>query len=543
MTIKRIDAGLYRRMLCSAAAALQERKDEINRLNVFPVPDGDTGSNMFLTLDTVRNVPLQDSSLAAYSEATAKAVMRAARGNSGVILSLFFRGMASAFAGHEAADSLLLTKAFRSGSQAARNAVMKPVEGTILTVMKDCTDFETSSVSDDVTAVLQQISALARESLKKTPELLPALKKAKVVDSGGFGFTVVVEGMLKALSGESFGESSFLYEDIPNSRADFSVFSNDEIAFSFCTECLINRGENTAQTAIDGLHSFLDGLGDSVVLVYDDEIVKVHVHTNEPMTVLEKMMALGVPQFIKVENMRQQHSSLVTSYEQKEAEKETLQDACAVIAVANGDGLHDLFMELGASYTVSGGQSMNPSASDFLKAIKAVNSRRVIILPNNSNVILAAKQAAEMSEHIQVDVLNTVTIPQGISAMIAFDPSANQEDNITSMTSAKDTVKSFSVTRAVKNAEINGVKVRRRQFIGLVDKSLKYAENSLDECLIRFTEDIGDREIITLYYGKGIKREQAERHADMLRAHLGAEKQVTVVCGRQAVYHYLISAE
>lgn len=542
MNTTTIDAALYRRMLCAAAAALQAKKNEVNRLNVFPVPDGDTGTNMHLTMDAARNAAGED--LSACAEAAAKAVMRAARGNSGVILSLFFRGMAASLAGQEAANSAQLLAGFRSGADAARKAVMKPVEGTILTVMRECAEFEPADPEQPVETTLQTVLTLAQASLKRTPELLPTLKKAGVVDSGGYGFTIVVSGMLAALTGEAVntGEAD-AQETEYAADADFAAFSEEDITFSFCTECLINRKDGIPEEEIDALRPFLNELGDSLVLVADNEIVKVHVHTNEPMTVLSRMLEFGVPQFIKVENMRQQHNALVTSAEQSRPKAEPLKEACGVVAVANGDGLRDLFKELGVGYVIAGGQSMNPSAEDFLKAIKALRCSRVILLPNNSNIVLAARQAAELAEGVQVDVLPTVTIPQGISAMLGFDSAMEQEELLENMNSLRESVTTLAVTRAAKDADIDGVRVLRKQYIGLVDNKLAYSTDTLEACLTALAEQIGDKEIITLYYGKSVKEKQAMAHAELLRSLLSPDQEVSVISGKQPIYDYLISAE
>lgn len=536
MDILTIDACIYRRMLCAAAAELQAKREEINDLNVFPVPDGDTGSNMSLTLEGVKSVSADARGLGEFAEAAAKAAMRSARGNSGVILSLFFRGMAEAFAGHESADTSLLIKAFEKGSESARKAVMKPVEGTILTVMRECTKFDADSTPESINAALANISRQAVEILKKTPEMLPALKRAKVVDSGGYGFTAVVAGMIKAVDGDAADE-------IPSfgtvANADFSAFSDDEITFSFCTECLVNKDESVPDNVLDELRAFLADIGDSVVFIADDEIVKVHVHTNDPMAVLSRMFALGTPQIIKVENMRQQHNAIVTEAEQKQQ----LSDTCGVIAVANGDGLRDLFMELGAKNMIAGGQSMNPSADDFLKAIKALHCRRVILLPNNPNIVLTAQQAAAIAQGVQVEVVRSVTVPQGIAAMIAFSESADMDENTANMSAALSEVKTLSVTQAVKNAEIGSISVRRKQYIGLIDNRLFCAENSMEDCLLCLADEIRDRDIITVYCGKSVKKTEGESTAKLLKTVLGPDAEVSVVYGKQPIYRYIISAE
>lgn len=540
-----IDAELFSRMLCCGAASLQARKEEVNRLNVFPVPDGDTGSNMFLTIDSVRSISAGKLDLSAYAASAAKATMRSARGNSGVILSLFFRGMADAFAGHKTADTKLLIDAFRSGAESARNAVMKPVEGTILTVMRECTVFGESDFPKNIDGAIAGISKLAVETLKKTPDMLPALKKANVVDSGGFGFTIIIDGMIEALKGkkpEEIAERE-VGADVAETRtdADFAAFSDEDIKFGFCTECLINRKEGIPEKQVNDLRPFLNDLGDSIVLVADDEIVKVHVHTNEPMKVISRMMEFGEPHFIKVENMRQQHSAIVTASEQNE--QPVLKDEYGIITVANGDGLKNLFTELGVGYVIAGGQSMNPSTDDFLKAIRALNCRKVILLPNNSNIVLAAKQAANLAEEYEVSVVKTTTIPQGVSALLAFNPDASPEENVEGMTMAAESVLTLSIARAVKSATVNDISVRKRQFIGIVNNDLFCAANSVSECMTMLAEEIGDREIITIYYGKGITATEAEKTADVLRGLLSPRCDVTVVQGKQPIYHYIISAE
>jgi DAK2 domain fusion protein YloV len=540
-----IDAELFSRMLCCGAASLQARKEEVNRLNVFPVPDGDTGSNMFLTIDSVRSISVGKLDLSAYAAAAAKATMRSARGNSGVILSLFFRGMADAFAGHKTADTKLLIDAFRSGAESARNAVMKPVEGTILTVMRECTIFGESDFPKNIDGAIAGISKLAVETLKKTPDMLPALKKANVVDSGGFGFTIIIDGMIAALKGVSPDEIAEREAgaDAPETRtdADFAAFSDEDIKFGFCTECLINRKEGIPEKQVNDLRPFLNDLGDSIVLVADNEIVKVHVHTNEPMKVISRMMEFGEPHFIKVENMRQQHSAIVTANEQES--QPALRDEYGIVTVANGDGLKNLFTELGVGYVIAGGQSMNPSTDDFLKAIRSLGCRKVILLPNNSNIVLAAKQAANLAEEFEVSVVKTTTIPQGVSALLAFNPDASPEENVESMTMAAESVLTLSIARAVKSATVNDISVRKRQLIGIVNNDLFCAANTVAECLTMLAEEIGDREIITIYYGKGISAAEAEKTADIMRGLLSPRCDVTVVPGKQPIYHYIISAE
>lgn len=553
MTITKIDGLLYRRMLCGAAQALQNKKEEINSLNVFPVPDGDTGTNMFMTIDAVRTVDRSGiSHLGRYAELSAKDMMRAARGNSGVILSLFFRGVAKTFAGHDSADAMLLVAAFRTGAEEARKAVLKPVEGTILTVMRECCSNHTAGAEESLDSLLDSLYDAAYETLKKTPEMLPALKRAKVVDSGGYGFTSLLDGMKRAL----FDEEGTPEPDAPavvsgyhvsasqttNDEADFNDYSADEIKFAFCTECLLNRFPGVSDNKIKSMRSFLAGIGDSVVMTEDDEIIKVHVHTNEPLNVLGRLSKLGDIQFSKIENMKSQHERL-TDGSGRGADNEEPLRPYAILTVSNGAGLGDVFRELGADVIIAGGQSMNPSTDDFLKALKNFPAERAIILPNNSNIVLTALQAARLAEGVEVEVVKSVTIPQGISALISFDRDATLKENVENMTSAMSAVKTLTITNAVKGMNGEKLNVRKNQIIGIVDNELKYAADTLDECLVSLAAEIADREIITIYYGKGIKPEEAEHTAAVLAEALGPGHDIMTVCGNQPVYPYIISAE
>lgn len=545
MAIEKIDAVLYHRMVCTGANALQAQKEDVNRLNVFPVPDGDTGSNMFMTLEAVRTLGTPKGDLGEEAKAVAKAVMRAARGNSGVILSLFFRGVAQSFDGKKEADKEELLAALRNGADSARKAVMKPVEGTILTVMRECANVSISS-SDDICTLMDAVYAEAKETLRKTPDMLPALKKAKVVDSGGYGFNIILKGMIKALYGETVEVVEENTSDNTRQSADFSAFSTEEITFQFCTEALVNIEKEIPEEEMGSLRRFLSNLGDSIVLTNDDEIVKVHVHTNEPLKVLTRMFLYGDPQFVKVENMRQQHSNMMSKAEENPEpveEEAPLDDDYAIIPVANGDGIRDLFMELGASYVIEGGQSMNPSTEDFLKAIREVHCNKVILLPNNSNIVLAAKQAAELcDEGVEVGVVTTKTIPQGVTSIISIDPSLSVAENVENMEAARTTVTTLSVTRAVKDAEIDNISVKKKQYIGLVDNDLKYAADTMEDCIRALAENIIGKDLVTVYYGKKTEEEEAEAVAEIIRS-VAENVDVALVSGKQPIYQYIISAE
>jgi len=538
VTVTKIDGSRYHQMLCSAAASLEQHKEEINSMNVFPVPDGDTGSNMSMTLDAVKKLPA-NSNLASLAETAAKEIMRAARGNSGVILSLFFRGMAKAFAGYEEADAAILTNAFRTGAEEARKAVFKPVEGTILTVMRECCSSESDET--DLCLLADQFCLHAQETLKKTPDMLPALKRAHVVDAGGFGFTAVLDGMRQALNNEPVESWVENY-----SAANFDEFEEEEINFTFCTECIIAK--NGPIRIPDSLRTFLADCGDSIVLTDDDEIIKLHVHTNDPFGVLQQMTALGELQFSKVENMKLQHQHIEVKKADKKTEKKAPavtqpMNQYAILAVSNGDGISNVFRDLGANIIISGGQSMNPSVDDFLKALRNIPNKNAIILPNNSNIVLTANQAARLSDDVHVEVIRCKTIPQGISALLSFNDKASPETNVENMMEAVENVVSLAVTRAVKNADTGLLKVRKRQYIGLVDNDLKYAADEQEDCIRMLAEEIRDREIITVYYGKEVKKNEAERAVDILQEELGEYAEIQLVNGQQPIYDYLISAE
>jgi len=535
----KIDGELYRTMLLSAAASLEAKKEEVNNLNVFPVPDGDTGTNMCLTIEAVRSPALMpNQSLSLYSEAAAKAMMRAARGNSGVILSLFFRGMAKAFAGNETADCELLTKAFRQGAEEARKAVQNPVEGTILTVMRECCSDDRKSETQDAAQLLEGFLYMAKETLKKTPEMLPALKRARVVDSGGCGFVAIVDGMKRALTGEAETDLSFGDGFSMRSAADFDEFTEEEIRFAYCTECLLAKKNGLPEAAVSELSPFLASIGDSAVITDDDEIIKIHVHTNEPLTVLTRLVHMGDILFSKIENMKQQHKALSS-----EKETDTPKKPYGIFAVTNGEGLGDVFKELGADRIIAGGQCMNPSADDFLKAIKSLPCEKAILLPNNPNIILAAQQAAELAEDVQVEVVRSVTVPQGISAMLSFDGNLSLDDNIANMSAALKGVTTLSVAKAAKDATANDLFVKKKQYIGLVDNSLRYAADTLEDCLKALAGEIKDKEIITVYYGKGVKEGDARHAADVIGEVLGQGCEIITVRGMQPIYSFIISAE
>lgn len=577
-------------MLMSGAGAMEEDRDWINDLNVFPVPDGDTGSNMTTTVLAVRQITA-DASIAQTSAMAARQMMRSARGNSGVILSLFFRGMARSFVDCSEADAKQIIAAFREGAKQAASAVDKPVEGTILTVMRDCVNEESTDAApeSDIANLFQSILRRAEEILAQTPEMLPALKRAKVVDSGGAGFVSILAGMTAALTGtaRTAAEPRHDTAQIPASPAPTDeADTNEEIRFGFCTECLLDLDGEIPPEKLAAIREALQGMGDSMVLTADEDLFKVHIHTNEPMRVLEMLLPLGTLRTSKIENMRLQHDGVVkkaagkaaaapdnasadgtkssllegvknTLREVKEpiegavnkllrtvlpAEEEEPHRPYAVIAAADGDGFTDLFREMGACAVVP----INPSPADFLRAIRENPADTTILLPNNKNAILAAKQAAEMARDAEVaatvEVLPTRHMPQGISALFAFHESRTPAENLENMRAAVAEVTTLAFTVAARDAEADGVSVRARDIIGLANGTIRVSAQSLSEAVAALLPTIADCATVSVYYGKGLKKSTAAEILDEIEAAL-PDADVTEVDGGQGVYGLIVSGE
>ncbi len=535
-----VTGALYRQLLMSASLCLDNNRDAVNALNVFPVPDGDTGTNMSLTMSAVTVDHGHDvESIGDYSANVARDMMRAARGNSGVILSLFFRGMARAFAGHKEADVKTFHEAFRSGAEAAASAVENPVEGTILTVMRECCADDNDA--QDIETLLDVFYEKAAETLARTPEMLPVLKRARVVDSGGCGFVHIVDGMRKALSGEpiEFSETEYKLAD----AADFSEFSDEEITFTFCTECLLDLEAAVPAVILSNIRSWLSSVGDSMVLTADEEIFKLHIHTNDPFEVLSRVTKLGTLRFSKIENMRLQHDGIaVTDSKKKKREKDVEREPYGIFAVSPGDGFSDLMCELGANRIIAGGQSMNPSADDIIEAIKSFPCETAIILPNNPNIILTAKQVSMLMDDVNVISVDTRTLPQGITALIAFNKSRTPEENLSAMQDVLDDVKTLSVTTAVRDAETDGVAVKKDQLLGLINGKIRVSSDELSDVISSLIDEVGDSEIISVYYGDKVSEEAAEEVAAMISEKL-PDADVAVLPGGQPIYPYIISVE
>ncbi len=556
----KIVGSIYRDMVVSAACCLDNNKEIVNNLNVFPVPDGDTGINMSLTMSGVRGDytkfegPLNES-----AQKAANLMLRGARGNSGVILSLFFRGIAKAWKDVTSADCDEIIEGFKRGVSEAYKAVMNPTEGTILTVMRVMTetaeDAYQKGVIRDVTELFPFMYKAADETLQKTPDMLPQLKQAGVVDSGGAGFLAVMEGMVKALQGNPVTAVEGAKPAIAPA-ADFSNFNTDDIKYAYCTECIVTKsdkykGEDTA----DALHQFIMKLGDSVVFVDDSEIIKLHVHTNKPGKVLTEALRYGSLYTVKIENMKHQHSNLSNESQAEEAPAEdTVEEAVVAagpveiekkygfVTVCMGDGIRDLFTDLAADSIVSGGQTMNPSTDDIVSAIEATPAEIVFVLPNNKNIYMVSEQASRIVDSRKVVVIETVSVPEGIAAMLTFDESAELEDNIAAMKEAVANVTTLSSTYAVRDTEIGDTAIKAGETLGLYNGKIVSTSEDRVACLENLFEKVDSASIITVLYGEGANEEEANHVAEIMQEKFpGVE--IMVLDGGQPVYSYIISIE
>lgn len=536
---KNITAPLFIDMIISGANNLSNNRDFVDSLNVFPVPDGDTGTNMSLTfINAARAVEAGGfDAVSSVSDAVAKATLRGARGNSGVILSQIFRGISKSLAGCIEIDAQTLKKMLRGASDTAYRAVMKPTEGTILTVIRSIAEAGEECTEEDCTAFLTFVMDKAHIALKSTQEMLPQLKQAGVVDAGGQGLVFIFDGFLSALKGEKIE----LTGDAPLGQSAApaqSTIKTEDIKFAYCTEFIINK-YNSSSTAAK-MRAAIEPKGDCMIVIDDDDIVKVHIHTNHPGFVLEQAVKLGELVNIKIENMREQHTDILNSSESenKEPEKEL-----AIVAVANGDGLEKTFTELGVSKIIRGGQTMNPSTEDILEAVNFVNAKNVIILPNNKNIILAAQQVCELAD-CNIKVFETKTIPQGIAAMMAFKPQADIEENAQKMQKAMTKVQSGSVTHAVKDTEIDGKVIHEGNIIGVSSGKILSVDEDINASALSLTEQIADEdsEIITLYFGEDIDEDKANKLSEMIEDKF-PDADVFVIDGGQSVYYYIISVE
>ena len=538
-------------MLLCANAALEENKQRINELNVFPVPDGDTGTNMSLTMNSaaIELGRKQTDTVGAVADCAASALLRGARGNSGVILSLLFRGIAKSLKGRENANAAEFAAAVSAGVDAAYKAVMKPAEGTILTVSRLGAQaaVEFAKESTDFEAMLEALLAAAREALADTQNINPVLRRAGVVDAGGEGFVLVMDAMLGYLQGRTAAPvtaAAPAAAAAPKEGADFSEFDTGEITFGYCTEFIVARENNKSPEL---LRSFLNNLGDCVVVVDDDEIIKVHVHTNVPGEVLTEALTYGPLQTVKIENMRNQHTALSGSDAPAAPEAEPAVAApekqFGVVAVSAGEGMANLFRELGVDRVVTGGQTMNPSTEDILTEVNKTPAEVVFVLPNNKNIIMAAQQCIPLSDK-KVIVIPTKTVPQGITAMLSFDPASAEDVIEAEMSAAIESVHTAQVTYAARDSDFDGHDIHKGEYLALMDGALLGSNAYLDKVLLAIADAATDLdpEIVSIYYGEDVKADAAQHAAELFGGRLPMSD-VNVVDGGQPVYYYMISFE
>ena len=538
-----INGADFRRLVINAAVAIETNKQALNDLNVFPVPDGDTGTNMSMTINAAAADlrKIEDPSLEKAASATASATLRGARGNSGVILSLLFKGINKKLKGCEHCDGVLWAEALQGGVDAAYKAVMKPAEGTILTVARLAAAKAAQAAQENNHIEFVQEAAIeeAKVALADTINQNPVLKKAGVVDAGGKGWLVALEAMLLALRGEDLvvpeGTAAETRE-----TADFSDFNTEDITFTYCTEFIISR-EN--QSDPEKLREFLASLGDSLVLVDDEEIIKVHVHTNDPGKALHEAIEYGSFVTVKIENMRLQHTEKVMSEQELAPKIAEPTKSIGVVSVCVGDGIADVFQNLGVDALVSGGQTMNPSTQDILEMVNTVPAETVFVLPNNKNIIMAAEQVNALTPK-NVVVIPSKTIPQGVTAMLNFNPDGEVAENVEAMTESLATVDTMQVTYAARNSDFDGYLIHEGDYLAMYGSALFGTGRDIKALLKGLAEKVRDegKEYITIYYGADIAEKHAQKTADIF-ADICCDADVNLIRGGQPVYYYLISAE
>ena len=539
-----ISGAELKRMILSAAASIEIHKQDLNELNVFPVPDGDTGTNMSMTIHAAANDlrGVDGSELYAVAKTAASATLRGARGNSGVILSLLFKGLKRALKGHDSCDGILWAQALQEGVGAAYKAVMKPAEGTILTVARLAAAKAAEAAQENNFIEFVQAAAIeeAKVALANTVNQNPVLKKAGVVDAGGKGWLLALEAMMCALKGEDVVAPEGGAVGEVKEQADFSDFNTEDITFTYCTEFIISR-EN--QNDPEKLREFLSSIGDSLVLVDDDEIIKVHVHTNDPGRALHEAIAYGSFVTVKVENMRLQHTEKVMSEKELAPKIAEPTKPIGVVSVCAGDGLADVFTNLGTDAIISGGQTMNPSTQDILEAVNKVPAETVFVLPNNKNIIMAAQQVDGLTPK-NVVVIPSKTVPQGVTAMLNFDPEGTAEANTEAMTAALTTVETMQITYAARNSDFDGYDIHEGDYLAMVGSSLFGTSQDINVLLRSLAEKVRDegKEYVTIYYGCDTKEKYAQKTADLF-ADICPQAEVNLINGGQPVYYYLISAE
>lgn len=553
MAVKTINTELLQKMFLAGAANLEAKKEFINELNVFPVPDGDTGTNMTLTiLSAAKEVKaLENPDMVAIAKAISSGSLRGARGNSGVILSQLLRGFTKEIREHKEIDTITLAKACERATATAYKAVMKPKEGTILTVAKGASQkaAELAETTEDLDTFISEVINYAQEVLEKTPEMLPVLKEAGVVDSGGQGLLEVMRGAYDAFQGKEIDYSA-IEASAGTKMVKPSEQAETEIKFGYCTEFIIMlEKEFTAKDETE-FKAYLESIGDSIVCVADDDIVKIHVHTNDPGLAIQKALTYGQLSRMKIDNMREEHQERLIkdaeklAAQQAEAKKAEPRKEVGFIAVSIGEGMNEIFRELGADYIIEGGQTMNPSTEDMLNAIDQVNAEHIFILPNNKNIILAANQAQALTEDKDIIVVPSKTVPQGITAIINYMPDADAQTNLEAMIEGIENVKTGQVTYAVRDTHIDDKEIHEGDIMGIGDSGIlavgQSVEETTKEMLAQLVDE--DTELISLYYGQDVQEESAENFAQEIED-LYPDVDVDVHSGGQPIYYYVLSVE
>ncbi len=546
-----VDGAAFRQMVIQAAYAIEARKKELNDLNVFPVPDGDTGINMSATINAAAREleKAEGGTLGEVAETAAMCMLRGARGNSGVITSLLFRGFSKRVKGLESGDATVIAEALREGVDAAYKAVMRPAEGTILTVSMKAAQaaIEAAKATGSLRVTFSSASDAAKRALAETTQQNPVLKKAGVVDAGGAGYVIILDTMLAYMRGEKIART--VVEDTPSDTNPFDAFETEDINFTYCTEFIIDRSGagNPAE-----LREFLESIGDCVVVVDDEEIVKVHVHTNNPGQAIEKALELGSLDRIKIENMKIQHTQKVIAApkaaepvpEAPARDEPAEEKPYGFVAVAAGDGLHNIFRDLGVDVIVDGGQTMNPSTDDLLRAVESINTKVTYILPNNKNIIMAAQQVAPLTDK-KILVIQTKTVSEGISAMLSFDPETTPDENLMAMEAAASCVNTGEVTYAARDSVYDDRKIREGDALALLNGKLLDSGRRQADILKRLAREMcrnRDISYVTILYGEGVDESAAQEVRDLFEKER-RDVEVAVIYGGQPVYYYIISAE
>lgn len=565
MAVKSADASLFKTAVLAAAKNLEAKKEWINELNVFPVPDGDTGTNMTMTIMAAAKevAALENPTMGAIAKALSSGSLRGARGNSGVILSQLFRGFTKEISTADVITVTILANAFTRATETAYKAVMKPKEGTILTVARGMAEkaAELATQTDDIVVFLQQVIKHGDYVLSQTPEMLPVLKQAGVVDSGGQGLMQVMKGGLDGLLGKGIPFDSAVVQEAPgtltNDAAGREGLETADIKFGYCTEFIINVEKGYDPEEELKFKGFLESIGDSIVVVSDEDVVKVHVHTNNPGLAIERALTYGSLSRMKIDNMREEHNerlihnaSAMSSAsrteipEKEEPEKEEPRKPYGFIAVSIGEGLGEIFKGIGADYLIEGGQTMNPSTEDMLNAIEKVNADVIYILPNNKNIILAAEQARSLVEDKQIFVIPSKTVPQGIAALINFLPDVSPEENTRSMTEEMGRIRTGQITYAIRNTSIDGMEIKEGNIMGIGDSGMLAVGQDIAETTMETLRHMvdGESELISIYYGADVSEEDARGLLSEIREEF-PDCEAELNNGGQPIYYYLLSVE